>query len=143
MVYKGQNLILDHIQVDRHISTETTRIAFIENKTYLDSCYWDRVLADFRKIAQSLSQNGIDPASVEYIVFSGQDSLDSQTSLVYEGDSWNDTKNLTDNPRGIVPKIFCILKQKRNSKKPMYKIKYDIDDNVLESFIKLILNMLS
>lgn len=139
--YKGQTLNLDHIQVDRHILNGDKRIAFIENKTYLDSCYWDRALADFRKIVQALNQTGIDPANVEYIVFAGQDSLDTKTKLVYEGDFCNDTKHLTSNPKGIEPKVFYFLKQKRNSQKPMYQIKYDIDDSSVVEFIKLILSL--
>lgn len=139
--YNGHVYELNHIQVDRHISNNNTRIAFIENKTYLDSCYWDRALADFRKIVSALKQNGQNPADMEYIVFSGQDSLDSDTRLAYEGEFFNDTMHFTPGGQGIKPHIFCFLKQKRNSSRPMYKIKYEIDDAVLEDFIKLILSL--
>ena len=107
----------------------------------MDSCYWDRALADFRKIVAALEQNGQNPANMEYIVFSGQDSLDADTKLAYEGDFFNDTKQFTPDGQGIRPHIFCFLKQKRNSSRPMYKIKYEIDDAVLENFIRLLLGL--
>jgi len=139
--YNGKIYELNHIQVDRHVSYNNKRIAFIENKTYLDSCYWDRALADFRKIIASLKQNGYNPEDMEYIVFSGQDSLDHDTKLAYEGDFFNDSKMFTSNKKGIKPHVFFFLDKKRSSQKPMYKIKFDIQDKVLKEFIELILNL--
>ena len=140
--YEGKIYELNHIQVDRHISYNNRRIAFIENKTYLDSCYWDRALADFRKIIAALKQSGLNPEDMEYIVFSGQDSLDSDTKIIYEGDFFNDSKLFTSNNQGIKPHVFFLLEKKRNSKKPMYKIKYEIQDDVLKKFITLILGLI-
>jgi len=54
IIYKGRNVTFNKIQVDRHVWVKGERVCFIENKTYLDSCYYDRALADFRKIAQPL-----------------------------------------------------------------------------------------
>lgn len=139
--YNGKIYELNHIQVDRHVSYNSKRIAFIENKTYLDSCYWDRALADFRKIISALKQNGLKPEDMEYIVFSGQDSLDNDTKLAYEGDFFNDSKIFTTNNHGIKPHVFCFLEQKRNSSRPMYRVKYKIQDAVLQEFIKLILHL--
>ena len=39
--YKGSLHSMNTIQVDRHVFSNGKRIAFIENKTYLDSCYYD------------------------------------------------------------------------------------------------------
>lgn len=138
--YKNKKIILDHIQVDRHIWSDNRRIAFIENKTYLDSCYFDRALADFRKIASALKQNNIDPANVEYVVFAGQDAAKGETLLAYEADFWNDTKYLTEKQEGIEPKVYFFLKGKRSSSKPLYKIKHEIDDSVVKKFTEFIIS---
>lgn len=140
--YNGTTYTLRHIQVDRHVSIGSKRIAFIENKTYLDSCYWDRALADFRKIVSALKQSGQKPEDVAYIVFAGQDSQDKETKLAYEGDFFNDAKAFTADGSGIKPHIFHFLEGKRKSNKPMYKIKYEIQDDVLKDFIKLILGLI-
>jgi hypothetical protein len=140
--YKGKIYIFGRIQVDRHILSKGVRIAFIENKTYLDSCYFDRALADFRKIAQALYQQDIDPADVEYIVFAGQDAAKQETLLVYEVDFWSDTKSLTQNPNGIEPKRFYFLKGKRQSAKPLFKIKHELNNDSIKDFTKFILNLL-
>lgn len=136
--YKGKTVDFGRIQVDRHIWINHKRLAFVENKTYLDSCYSDRALADFRKIAQSLAQAGVDPAEVEYIVFAGQDAASSETLFTYEADFWADTRHLTKKPSGIVPKVFFFLKGKRTSAKPLYRVKHEIDDVVIEEFVNLI-----
>ena len=44
--YKGKTYVNNKIQVDRHVWYKNNRIAFIENKTYLDTCYYDRALED-------------------------------------------------------------------------------------------------
>lgn len=72
-------------------------------KPYLDSCYYDRALADFRKIAQSLHQCGEDPCNVEYIVFAGQKAAKDETLFAYTIDFYEDTKHLTKNVEGLSP----------------------------------------
>jgi len=140
--YKGRDVEFNQIQVDRHIFSNKKRIAFIENKTYLDSCYYDRALADFRKIAQSLKQHGTDPADVKYIVFAGQNAAKDKTLFVYEADFWDDTKHLTSDPNGIESKIFFFLKNKRSSAKPLYKVKHELDDDVIKKFVSFIIEIL-
>jgi len=44
--YKGKIITNNEIQVDRRVYSNGKLFAFIENKTYLDSCYYDRALAD-------------------------------------------------------------------------------------------------
>lgn len=132
--YKGQLYTNNHIQVDRHIWYGEKRIAFIENKTYLDSCYFDRALADFKKIIQALKQKEVDPSSCAYIVFAGQNAGRENTFLNYEAEFWDET--------GIVPQRYFFLKGKRNSSKPLYKIKHDLNFETIKMFVDTILALL-
>ncbi len=140
--YENQTIVFNQIQVDRHIFQDKHRIAFIENKTYLDSCYFDRALADFRKIAQSLRQNNIDPASVKFIVFAGQDAAASKTLKAYEADFWDETKHLTNDTDGLHPEIFFFLKGKRKSNLPLYKVKHELDKDSIRDFANYILDLI-
>ena len=140
--YREQIFSFDTIQVDRHVWSHDRRIAFVENKTYLDSCYYDRALADFRKIAQSLAQHGTDPATVSYIVFAGQNAADNHTLETYTADFWNDTRHLTSASGGLNPHTFFFLKGKRSPARPLYKIKHELDTNVIEQFVRLIISIL-
>ena len=140
--YKGKEVEFNTIQVDRHVWQGNKRICFIENKTYLDSCYYDRALSDFRKIAQSLKQHRIDPASCKYIVFAGQNAASDDTLFTYEADFWEDTRHLTSDENGLETKIFFFLKGKRASAKPLYKIKHEIDRENLREFVKYLLRIL-
>lgn len=142
ILYKGREVHFNTIQVDRHIWAKNKRLCFIENKTYLDSCYYDRALADFRKIAQSLQEHKQDPADYKYIVFAGQNALKDDTMFTYEADFWNDTKHLTDNPNGLETKTFFFLKGKRSSAKPLYKNKHELNKEDLKNFITYIINIL-
>lgn len=140
--YKGRTYDFNQIQVDRHIWRKGKRIAFIENKTYLDSCYYGRALSDFKKIAQSLNQHGKDPAEVKYIVFAGQNAIRDKTQIIYEIDFLEDTKYLTERKEGIEPFVFFIFKEKRKASKPLYKYKHELDTAVLRDFIELILQII-
>ena len=140
--YKGKIFTFDQIQVDRHVWANGRRIAFIENKTYLDSCYYDRALADFRKIAQSLNQHGVDPVECQYIVFVGQNAASGKTLLTYEADFWNDVKHLTKAPEGITPKVFFFLKGKRSSQLPLYKIRHELNEPTIRAFTRLMISLL-
>ncbi len=140
VLYKGVTITNNNIQVDRHIWSGRRRIAFIENKTYLDSCYFDRALADFRKIAQSLHQAHIDPSTMEYIVFAGQNAANKQTLLTYEADFWSDTKLICS--KGIEPKVVFFLRGKRSSSKPLYRVKHEIDFDAIRYFLKLIMHII-
>lgn len=142
LTYKGQTLHLDSIQVDRHVWANGKRIAFIENKTYLDSCYYDRALADFRKIALSLHQHGKDPATCKFIVFAGQNAGKDETLFNYEGEFWNETLHLTSSSSGITPITFFFLKGKRQSARPWYKYKHELNDQVVCNFVELVLQIL-
>ncbi len=134
ITYKGQTYTNNRIQVDRHVWYGEKRIAFIENKTYLDSCYFDRALADFKKIAQALKQKEIDPHSCAYIVFAGQVAGRENTFLNYEAEFWAET--------GIVPQRYFFLKGTRNSKKPLYKIKHELNLETIKSLVDTILPLL-
>lgn len=140
--YKGRELHFDKIQVDRHVWAKNKRLCFIENKTYLEACYYDRALADFRKIAQALQQQGTDPSNCKYIVFAGQNAANQNTLFIYEADFWNDTKHLTSNPNGLETKTFFFLKGKRSSQKPLYKYKHELNKDVLSEFISYIIRLL-
>ena len=140
--YKGKMYENNSIQVDRHIWYAGKRIAFIENKTYLDSCYYDRALADFKKISQALIQQGDDPKKCEFIVFAGQKAAKDNTLLTYEAEFWYETKNLLATEEGIVPKIFFFLKGIRSSSKPLYKIKHELDKKTIEDFVRLFISIL-
>lgn len=142
VIYKGKKYEFNTIQVDRHIWFKGKRIAFIENKTYLDSCYYDRALADFRKIAQSLHQNGDDPGNVEYIVFAGQKAAKDETLLTYTIDFYEDTKHLTENRDGLSTNVFYFLEGIRNSSKPLYKIKHPLNYSEIKRFLSLILSII-
>lgn len=140
--YKGNTYTNKSIQVDRHIWFKDTRIAFIENKTYLDSCYYDRALADFKKIVQSLVQHNHDPRKCLFIVFAGQKAGKDNTFLTYEAEFWHETKSILHSNEGIEPKTFFFLKGIRSSGKPLYKVKHEINDDALVAFTKLILSAL-
>lgn len=140
--YKGQTYINNTIQVDRHIWFKGKRIAFIENKTYLDACYYDRALADFKKITQALFQDGKDPKECEFIVFAGQKAANNNTLLTYEAEFWHETKTLLNSEYGIEPKVFYFLKNSRSSKKPLYEIKHEFNENAVKEFVKVIIALL-
>ena len=112
--YKGNTYVNKRIQVDRHVWYNNERIAFIENKTYLDSCYYDRALADFKKICQSLLQAKKDPCECLFIVFAGQKACKENTILTYEAEFWHDMKNIMHKDYGIEPKIIYFLKLNTN-----------------------------
>lgn len=140
VVYKGVEYSFNTIQVDRHVLSNGKRIAFIENKTYLDSCYYDRALSDFRKIAQSLNQHNEDPADVIYAVFAGQNATKQNTLEVYGIDFYDITKHLTNNPDGIMPKVCFFLNDRRNSSRPWYEIQFDLNDEEVKKFVELIID---
>lgn len=140
--YKGKEYHFNTIQVDRHILFKGVRIAFIENKTYLDSCYYDRALADFRKIVQSLKQHDIEPSNVKYIVFAGQKAANEDTLLAYTADFCEDIKHLTANPDDISVDIFYFLEGTRSSAKPLYKVKHQLNTKEIKRFVRLILSTL-
>lgn len=140
--YKGKTYTNDEIQVDRHVYSNGRPIAFIENKTYLDSCYYDRALADFKKIIYAIKQNSIDPSNCKYIVFAGQLAASKDKLLFYEAEFHNEIKHLTTKEKGVDTKIFFFFKGKRSSKRPLYKVKHELDDDVLYTFISYILDIL-
>ena len=142
ITYKGKKYRNDKIQVDRHVYNNDKCICFIENKTYLDSCYYDRALADFKKIIYSINYNNDKPEKYKYIVFAGQNAANLNTLNFYEAEFYNSIKHLTYKNKGVDIRIFFFLKGKRNSQKPLYKIKHELDDNTLKDFIKMILDML-
>ena len=140
IVYKGQRHVIEGLQVDRHVWYKGERIAFIENKTYLDACYYDRALADFRKIVHALIQRNENPKKCLYIVFAGQKAASDNTLLAYEGDFWNDTKTIMNASEGIEPISIFFLKNSRSAAKPLYKIKHPLDfDNIIK-FVNIILD---
>ncbi len=140
--YKGKLYINDSIQVDRHVLFGNRRIAFIENKTYLDTCYYDRALADFKKIVQALLQSCQDPQKCLFIVFAGQKAGRDNTFLTYEAEFWHETKELLHANEGIEPKTFFFLKGTRSSSKPLYRVKHELNEEAIASFVKLVLSVL-
>ena len=138
--YKGQKYVINNLQVDRHVWYKGHRIAFIENKTYLDSCYYDRALADFRKILHALIQNSENPQDCLFVVFAGQKAANDTTLLAYEGNFWNDSKTIINTQNGIEPKTIYFLKGIRSSAKPLYKIKHLLDFDNIKNFVDIILD---
>lgn len=138
--YKGVKYINNKIQVDRHVWYKDKRIAFIENKTYLDSCYYDRALADFKKIVQSLCQKNEHPEDCLFIVFAGQKAAKENTLLTYEAEFCYETKDITDAEFGIEPKIIYFLQNIRNSSKPLYRIKHPLNFNNISSLVEIVIN---
>lgn len=138
--YKGKNYINNTIQVDRHVWYKNKRIAFIENKTYLDACYYDRTLADFKKICQALLQDEKNPLDYLFIVFAGQKAGKDNTLLTYEAEFWHETKNIINSQYGIEPIIIYFLKGTRNSSRPLYKIKHLLNEENIKNFVDIILD---
>lgn len=138
--YKGIRYINNKIQVDRHVWYKNKRIAFIENKTYLDTCYYDRALADFKKICQSLLQDNKNPLDCLFIVFAGQKAGRDNTFLTYEAEFWHETKSIMNSQRGIEPITIYFLKGIRNSSKPLYKIKHLLNEENIKKFVDIILD---
>lgn len=140
----GKSFTFSTIQVDRHIWAKGKRIAFIENKTYLDSCYYDRALADFRKIAQALAQSGIDPASCLFIIFAGQNSLKQPTLQAYTADFINEISLLVKPPASthIIPHVVFFLQEKRKSTVPLYRRKIPLNLEAIAQFTRLLLEQL-
>ena len=138
--YKGVKYINDTIQVDRHVWYKNKRIAFIENKTYLDTCYYDRALADFKKICQALLQERKNPSDCLFIVFAGQKAGKDNTFLTYEAEFWHETKSIMHSECGIEPKTIYFLQGTRNSSKPLYRIKHPLDIENIKNFVDIILN---
>lgn len=140
--YKGEIYTNNFIQVDRHVWYKGKRIAFIENKTYLDTCYYDRALADFKKIVQALLQMRQDPKGCQFIVFAGQKAGRDNTFLTYEAEFWHETKEMLHSDEGVEPKTFFFLKGIRNSSKPLYRVKHELDEGAIRSFTELIISIL-
>ena len=138
--YKGIRYINNTIQVDRHVWYKNRRIAFIENKTYLDTCYYDRALADFKKICQSLLQENKEPLDYLFIVFAGQKAGKENTFLTYEAEFWHETKSIMNRQCGVEPKTIYFLKGTRNSSRPLYRIKHLLDFNSIKNFVDIILD---
>lgn len=138
--YKGIKYTNNNIQVDRHVWYKGKRIAFIENKTYLDTCYYDRALADFKKICQALEQKNENPYDCLFIVFAGQKAGKDNTFLTYEAEFWYETKGIMGSAVGIEPKTIYFLSGTRNSSRPLYKIKHPLNMNHIYEFVDLILD---
>lgn len=134
--YKNKTYINDKIQVDRHLYVDNMPLAFIENKTYLDSCYLDRTLSDFKKIIHSLYQRHLEPADYGFVVFAGQNCCSENKLYCYEAELYNSVKDIIDENRGLDIHYFFFLKGKRDSKTPIYKQQYELDDDVIKEFIK-------
>lgn len=137
------HIICKNIQVDRHLILDGKRIAFIENKTYLDACYYDRALSDFKKIIISLSQSNIDISKIKFIVLTGQNAMseNKKNFLNYmfklETESILKYKNNTGIVNNINLKIFYFLKnKKRNSKKPIYNNYFSLDEDEIKKIIQ-------
>ena len=141
-LYKGKIYTNNKIQVDRHVWYQGKRIAFIENKTYLDSCYYDRALADFKKICQALLQAKQNPCDCLFIVFAGQKAGRENTFLTYEAEFWHETKSIINKPFGIEPKTIYFLTGTRNSARPLYKIKHNLNYAQIELLVDMILNQI-
>lgn len=142
ILYKGKELHINNIQVDRHVFNNKQRICFIENKTYLDLCYYKRALFDFKEIAQALYQQKKDPSDYKYIIFAGQNAFSENSMLNYEADFWHDTLNLTENKNGLEIKTFFFLQGKRASNKALYKKKHELNEEEIKNFVDYLIDML-
>lgn len=138
----GDEIICNNIQVDRHLFLNKRRLAFIENKTYLDACYYDRALADFKKIIYSLKQendvnNNIN--NLKFIIFSGQNAINDNKQKFLELFFQYEMNMM--GVKKIETKIFYFLNQKkRSSSIPVYMNKFTIDEEVIKEFIYYLLS---
>ncbi len=135
LIYGERKIICKNIQVDRHLFHNNKRLGFIENKTYLDACYYDRALADFKKIIFALKQkNNNNIEDLKFIVFSGQNAISDDKQefleLFFQYEMYKMGVKI------IETKIFYYLNEKkRNSSTPIYIDKFSIDENTIKEFI--------
>lgn len=122
----GSILTVEH-QVDLHVYLDDKFIAVIECKAYLDSCYYDRACSDFNKF-KKFGYN------IKTLIFALEDSISNEKKMFID--------QLTDN---ACDRIFYILDEKRNSKKPIYDKRYlkTPNDDKIVDFIDHICDLIT
>lgn len=111
--YKVKN-----IQVDLHVYREDTMLFILESKTYLDSCYLKRSIADFREVREIVGD-------VPAILWSGQNAVSDETFGF-----WNEECDFET--------FYCNSTKKRVATLPTYKTCDPLDIVVLEKFVKYV-----
>lgn len=127
----------ENLQVDRHVYLNDKRIAFIENKTYLDACYYDRALSDFEKIIFTLKDDK-DLGNIKFLVLSGQDAMSDKKRNFLESFFELKLQKL-----GLpIPKydVFYFLDGKRTSNKPIYNHCFDFNKAEIRRLILFLIN---
>jgi len=117
--------VMDNVQVDRHIRrvSDNCLRAVIESKTYLDSPFCKRAVVDFIEVCSS---NQVD-ANTQLVVFAGQSCISQKTLNYYQAFC----KKYT----GRNFNLFLVNEEKkRNSKKPIYKHKFTLDEQEIVRF---------
>jgi hypothetical protein len=123
---------LNNVQVDRHIRDHITRVikSVIEAKTYLDSCYCERAIIDFTKISESTEVS----LETDFVIVTGQVDI-SKGAYDY-------CQAICKRHTGRNFKLFVINEiKKRNSKKPLYKEKFTLDQEEVKSFYEYLTSL--
>lgn len=129
---------ISNLQVDRHIFLNNKRFAFVENKTYLDACYYDRALSDFEKIILSL-KNDNSLKEIKFIVFSGQDAIDENKRKFLDC-LFEYKLSMMNLPKPKYDVFYYLVEKKRSSENPIYKCNFNIDRNEIKRLILFMLN---
>lgn len=119
---------MSNVQVDRHIrNSEDKLIAVVESKVYLDACYCKRAVIDFLEISSSTTIN----SELEYVIVTGQTTINENTYNFYQ--------ELCKKFTGKYFHLFVLNEEKkRNSKKPLYKETFKLDETELQKFYEYI-----
>lgn len=129
---------ISNLQVDRHIFLNDKRFGFVENKTYLDACYYDRALSDFEKIILSLKDNDT-LEEMKFIVFSGQDAM-GENKRKFLDCLFEYKLSMMKLPKPKYDVFYYLSEKKRSSEKPIYKSEFNIDRDEIKRLILFILN---
>lgn len=128
-----EEFTMNNVQVDRHIRNQDNKLlAVIESKVYLDACYCKRAVVDFLEVSSSDTLN----QDIDYVIITGQKTINSNTYNYYQ--------ELCKKFTGKYFKLFVLNEVKnRNSKKPLYKETFNLDENELKRFYEYIGELVS
>lgn len=121
--------VMDNVQVDRHIRriVDNAIRAVVESKTYLDSPFCKRAVVDF---IEACSSDQVDE-NTELVIFAGQSCISKKTLNYYQAFC----KKYT----GRNFHLFLVNEdKKRDSKRPLYKHKFTLDETELTRFSNFI-----
>lgn len=145
--YKNDEVEIKNLQVDRHIyinkDKNEQKFGFIENKTYLDACYYDRALNDFKKIIYSLNSKNEQINNIKFIVFSGQSALSDKKRKYLEILFKYELSYVIKNVDIDIDVFYYLKEKKRSSDKPIYSTYFELDKKEIKRFILKLINKLN